>query len=511
MSLAGKEAVAAPLLRADGIQKRYPGVVALAGVDFEARGGEVHALVGANGAGKSTMLSIFAGVQRPDRGTIAIAGRPVQFDAPADALREGIATVYQEFSLVPQLSVARNLWLGREPRGMFGLVDGRALITDTRSLLDRLGLDLDPEAEVSTLSVAEQQLVEIARALSFDARILILDEPTAVLSASEQDNLFELVRRIKAEGVLVVYVSHHLGEVLEIADRVTVMRDGLRIATHDASTLAIDDLVELMVGGRSGDDGLKRKETARDGKSFEIRYSTDRGVSHLAIGAGEIVGLAGLVGAGRTTFARALAGFGGRGAAASLREEKGWAPVSGSGAAMRNGIVYLTEDRKRDGLFANLDIVANTSATALGRFAKGPFRRRHDERKAAQSMLERLRLVAGSLEMPISQLSGGNQQKVLIARALLAEPRLLVCDEPTRGVDIGAKEEIHRILVSLAESGMAILVISAEMDELLAISDRIAVMRDRLIVAVTKSRDTEETTLLALASGMEQTDTTEAI
>jgi ABC-type sugar transport system ATPase subunit len=296
-----------PLIETRGLAKRYPGVMALKGVDFSAEAGEIHALVGANGAGKSSLMNLLSGATSPSAGEILLAGEPVQFSSPAAALEQGIATVYQEFSLVPQLSVSRNVFLGREPRGRFGLIDQGRLAAETRTLLDRFSLGLDPKIEVSRLSVAEQQLVEIAKALSFAGRVLILDEPTAVLSLSEQSNLFTIMRKLRADGLLILYVSHRLEEVLAIADRITVLRDGKKVATRAVAGLAMADLVEMMIGSptASSRDGIT---VSADAPEYVATYRTADSTGRLAIRAGEILGLAGLVGAGRTTFARALAG-----------------------------------------------------------------------------------------------------------------------------------------------------------------------------------------------------------
>ena len=290
-----------PLIETRGLAKRYPGVTALEGMDFSGEAGEIHALVGANGAGKSTLMNLLAGAISPSAGEILLAGEPVRFAGPAAALEQGIATVYQEFSLVPQLSVARNVFLGREPRGRFGLVDHGRLIAEARALLDRFSLGLDPRVEVSGLSVAEQQLVEIAKALSFAARILILDEPTAVLSLAEQGNLFAIMRRLRAEGLLILYVSHRLEEVLAIADRITVLRDGGKVATRPVAGLAMADLVAMMIGASSASP-TRRVTVPADAAEYVATYRTADGTGRLAIRAGEILGLAGFVGAGRTTL-----------------------------------------------------------------------------------------------------------------------------------------------------------------------------------------------------------------
>lgn len=493
---------ASPLLEVRGLSRHYPGVVALDDLDLSANAGEVHALVGANGAGKSTLMNLLSGTEQPSAGELLIDGVPVRFANPAMAQHLGIAAVHQEFSLVPQLSIARNVFLGREPLGAFHTVDHDRLIEQTCDLLTRFGLDLDPEAEVASLSVADQQIVEIARALSFDARMLILDEPTAVLALAEQDALFRIVRRLRNNGILVLYVSHHLNEVLAIADRLTVLRDGRKIATRKADGMTVDQIAELMIG-RSADrtkpvDGVRAGSAA---DAYIVDYSAGDTKSRITLRAGEITGLAGLVGAGRTTFAKALAGHGSATATVELKKDGGRQDPFDARRASTNGIVYLTEDRKHDGVFASLDIISNATASVLPSLGIGPFRRRRRERAVSSAMLERLQLVASSLDTSIVKLSGGNQQKVLIARALLSDPRILICDEPTRGVDIGAKAEIHAVLRDLATSGVAVLMISSEIEELKAVAHRIVVMHERRFVDEMSARDADETRILVAASG----------
>lgn len=497
-----KPDAASPLLEVRGLCRHYPGVVALDALDLSAHAGEVHALVGANGAGKSTLMNLLSGTEQPSAGELLIDGIPVRFANPAMAQRHGIAAVHQEFSLVPQLSIARNVFLGREPCSAFQTVDQDRLIEQTRTLLTRFGLDLDPEAEVASLSVADQQIVEIARALSFDARILILDEPTAVLALAEQDALFRIVRRLRSDGILVLYVSHHLNEVLAIADRLTVLRDGRKIATRKADGMTVDQIAELMIGrstGRTKPADDVRPDDAAD--AYVVDYSAGGTKSRITLRTGQITGLAGLVGAGRTTFAKALAGHGLATAIVELTEGGDRQSPSGARRAPTDGIVYLTEDRKHDGVFASLDIISNATASVLPSLGIGPFRRRWRERAVSSVMLERLQLVASSLDTSIVKLSGGNQQKVLIARALLSDPRILICDEPTRGVDIGAKAEIHAVLRDLATTGVAVLVISSEVEELKALAHRIVVMHERRFVDEMSARDVDETRILVAASG----------
>jgi len=488
-----------PLLQVGNLHKHYPGVAALKGVDFSGESGEVHAIVGANGAGKSTLMNLISGATSPTGGEIRLDGVAVSLTSPQVAQNLGIATVYQEFSLVPQLTIARNIFLGREPRGAFGLIDEARLNADAASLLAKFHIALDPRTEVSSLSVAEQQLVEIMRALSFSARILILDEPTAVLSLAEQDNLFAMMRQLRSEGMLILYVSHRLEEVMAIADRVTVLRDGSKVGTREIDELSIDELVKMMIGERCGTAGSVASVPADAGR-YDIAYTTNVGTQDIAVRRGEIVGLAGLVGAGRTTFARALAGFGCASARTHVKYDKQSLDNASPQAAMRSGIVYLTEDRKRDGIFAGIDIIGNATAAALAKNGRFGLRDRGAERRRSQAILERMRLVAASLDMPIDKLSGGNQQKVVLGRALLVSPRFLICDEPTRGVDIGAKSEIHDLLRELAAQGTAIIVISSEIDELLALSHRIVVMSDRRFVTEIAAAEADETTILTAAA-----------
>ncbi len=489
-----------PLLEVRNLQKHYPGVAALKGVDFTAEAGEIHAIVGANGAGKSTLMNLISGATAPTGGDILIEGRAVRFASPHAAQAHGIATVYQEFSLVPQISVARNIFLGREPRGPFGLVDEPRLNADAVELLSRFHIALDPRTEVSSLSVAEQQLVEIVRALSFKGRILILDEPTAVLSLSEQENLFDIMRRLRSEGMLVLYVSHRLQEVLSIADRVTVMRDGGMVGTRPIDGLSMNELVSMMVGENRGATGSPRSLT-HAGAAYEIAYTTAGGTERLSVREGEILGLAGLVGAGRTTFARAVAGCGSNTAMAHVTRAGQTLGTRSPRAAMRAGIVYLTEDRKRDGIFAGIDIIGNATAAVLPRLGRFGLRSRRAERQRSRTILERLRLAVADLNMHIGKLSGGNQQKVVLGRALMTAPKLLICDEPTRGIDVGAKLEIHALLQELAAQGTAMIVISSEIDELLGLAHRIVVMSDCRFVAEMPIDDASEAAILTAAAG----------
>ena len=496
--------LALPFLEIRGLSRRFPGVEALSDVDFDAELGEVHALVGANGAGKSTLMNILAGVLPASRGEIRLGGAPFRPDSPRAAKALGVSIVYQELSLIPQRSVAENVFLGREPASRLGVVDSNRLHAETRRLLERYRLPLAAEAAVEDLAVAQQQLVEIARALSVDARVLILDEPTAVLSLHEQDNLFAIIARLKETGLLVLYVSHRLDEIFTVADRVTVLRDGRKVATLDTHETSQAELVRLMIGHEVR-DRLQLPEIADEQPLLEVTYRSDRGSSTFTLRRGEILGLAGFVGAGRSHLARALAGLG---AAGEIDLSILGAPrrLRGPADAIAAGLLYVTEDRKREGLFANLSVLANTTAAALPTFARAGFLRARAERERAGAMLQSLRLIAQSLDVPIDELSGGNQQKVVLGRVLMRAPRILICDEPTRGVDVGAKDEIYGILTRLAAAGVGIIVISSEMKELLMLSHRILVMRDRVIVAALETPTTSEDELLLAATGAVRED-----
>ena len=487
-----------PLLQTSALTRRFPGVLALDHVDFAAEAGEVHAVCGANGAGKSTLMNLLSGTIAPTSGTISVDGRIVSFASPAEASAAGIAIVYQEFSSIPELTVADNIFLGREFRRRFGIVDRRAATVAAANLLCRYGIALEPDALVGSLGVADRQLVELARALATDARILILDEPTAVLSISEQEKLFAVIRGLRAEGLLILYISHRLEEIFAIADRVSVMRDGKLVATREKTALTSSELVRLMTGREVAANTAPGPLTEKRETALTLEGIAEDGAP-LQVRAGEIVGLAGLVGAGRTSIAHRIAGLRCRdGFTASLY---GTALPDDPAKVLAAGVYYMTEDRKGDGIFAPLAIVSNATAASLDRFSMGSFLRLRRERAEAGELLRGLKLVAASLDTPIGSLSGGNQQKVLFARALMARPKVLICDEPTRGVDVGAKEEIYAVLRRLAAEGVAIILISSELNEVLALSHRIAVVRHGRVTGVMDNVGLDEHALLIAATG----------
>ena len=470
------------LLEVRGLTKRFGAVTALDGVDFTGRRGQVHALTGANGAGKSTLMNLLAGVNTPSAGEIRIDDAPVHFASPAQARAAGISAVYQELTVLPELTVAQNIWLGREPRTRWGLLDRQALLARTGLLLAEYGLPLAPARVAGTLSVAGRQLVEIARALSTSARILTLDEPTAVLSAAERTRLFDIVGQLKRRGLLILFVSHRLDEVFEISDEVTVLRNGRRVISTGTAGLDRAMLVRHMVGHDVDERTLAEAPPPTARPAIEVSVRGGGGPLEMRLAPGEIVGLGGLVGAGRTRLARRIAGLDPQAFADFRIGERRFA-VRSAADAIRHGVVYLTEDRKRDGLFSGLSVLNNCSAGTLGSVSRLGLMDRRAERRRVAPLLAQLKVVAASVHAPVRSLSGGNQQKVLFARALLARPTLLICDEPTRGVDVGAREDIYGLIETLGREGVAVLLISSDLKELLSMCHRVLVVRDAAVVA----------------------------
>lgn len=500
-----------PLLKVHGLTKRFPGVLALDDVRLEVGAGEVHALLGENGAGKSTLLRAIAAALKPDAGEILLAGETLDpRDAPADRQARGVVTIYQEFNLVPALTVAENLYLGREPRRA-GFIDWRRLNADAASVLHRLGVDLAPTAIVGGLSVALQQMVEIARALTLDARLIIMDEPTAALSGREVEVLHRAVLALKASGVGVIYVTHRLAEVKAICDRYTVFRDGRFIETGAVADVQVADLVAAMVGR----DIAPARRAPRAPGDWALRVSgvsrrrrRGAGLHDLELGvrAGEVLGLAGLVGAGRTELARAV--FGADGPIEGVLWMGGDRPglFRSPAEAMAAGLTLAPEDRKADGCFMPHSVRWNLSLPSLGRFRGfGGFIDDRAEAAMVDDFMKRLRIRAPSDATPIGALSGGNQQKVLLARCMALKPRVLIVDEPTRGVDVGAKAEVHQILFDLAESGVGVIVISSDMPELLEVSDRIVVLHEGRLAGEVARADATEARLMQMMTGQSST------
>lgn len=484
-----------------GVSKRFPGVQALEDVSLDIRPGEIHAVAGENGAGKSTLMKLLSQLERPSDGSIEVEGKPVRFRNPRYAQRLGIAMVHQEFALAPHLTIADNLALGREKtRG--GLIVRASEKRRARELLERVRLDINPRRRVATLSVADQQRVEIAKALAVDAKVVIMDEPTATLTEPEIDDLFQLIEGLKADGIAIFYISHRLEEVVRIADRVTVMRDGQVVETLDKGDFDEPRLVSLMVG-REIDNLYPKHETEIGEVVLRAEGITRPGILHdcsFEVRAGEILGFAGLIGAGRTELARAV--FAADPITEGRTELDGkQLKLSSPSEAITAGIGYLTEDRKGEGLAMQLPVEQNITLARV----PGPgiwIDRRH-ERQAAKRRVEELDIRTPSLRTPVEALSGGTQQKVVVARWLETDARVLFFDEPTRGIDVGAKAELFKLMGELAAEGKAIVFISSYLPELTNMCDRIVVLRDGRTVGEMSRNEFDEERIMALASGVE--------
>ncbi|HEY8446948.1 MAG TPA: sugar ABC transporter ATP-binding protein [Thermomicrobiales bacterium] len=491
---------ARPLLEMRGIRKVFPGVVALDDVDFDLLPGEVHALVGENGAGKSTLIKIIAGLYRRDGGTMRVDGEEVDFRSPADSIARRIKVVYQELDLVPGLSVAENVFLGGYPKTPRGLVDWPALRQQTVEVLSHLGLNIDPDRPVGELRVAEQQLVEIARAISRQAQILIMDEPTSALSPAEVEFLFGVIERLRQRGVGIIYVSHKLDEIYRIADRVTVFRDGKRVVTKAIKETTPHDLVAWMVG-RELSEFFPKTPPQIGRPLLEVRNVSGSGVHDVSftVHEGEVVGVFGLMGAGINTMGRVLFGASERTSGSVQLDGVEISPGSPADA-IRKGLGLLTESRKDDGLVLPLPVKTNMTLASLSRFADFGWIRSRKETRAASDYVKRLAIKTPSLRQPVRFLSGGNQQKVLMARWMLLDLKVLILCEPTRGIDVGSKAEIYRLIDAMAHRGLGILFMSTEVPEILGISDRILVMREgRITAEFTRAEATHERLIAAAA------------
>jgi ABC-type sugar transport system ATPase subunit len=479
-----------PALEMTGIGKRFPGVLALESVDLRLEPGKVHALMGENGAGKSTLIKILAGVYQKDAGTIRIGGAEAHLHTPRDALREGIKVVFQEIALISEFTVAENIFLEQYPVNKAGSIRWATIRKETAALFARVGFNVDPAAKVGNLPLSQQQMVEIARALAHEARIVVMDEPTSSLTPNEVALLFGVIRRLTSLGIAVVYVTHKLDEVFEIADTVTVLRDGRHISTKPIGEHTNDSLIQDMIGRRIENLFPRARAAARDEVVVAVEdLSTGTKLKNVSFEAraGEVLGFFGLMGAGRTELAKAIVGFD------PIRT--GRITIDGNvlhphdtrtGVAL--GIGLLTEDRKAEGLMLELPVLQNTSLASLVSFARGGFVDETRERSAVQAFVDRFRVKTPSLDQQIKYLSGGNQQKVLLARWLMHGLKVIVVDEPTRGIDVGAKSEIFALIDRLAGEGLAVIMMTSEMSELLGLSDRISVMANGRITA-TMSRD----------------------
>lgn len=491
----------APLLEVAGISKAFPGTQALRDVSFELLPGEVHALMGQNGAGKSTLLHIVSGVYPPDTGEIRVGGRAVTIASPRQARALGIGIVYQELSLAPGLSIAENVFANRAP-STGGVIRWGDLYRQTRALLAQFEMDVDPRALIRDLNVTTRQIVEILKALSLDARILLLDEPTSALPPSEVDHLFSAIRRLKERGIGIVYITHRIPEVMQIADRVTVLRDGQRVATSASGDVTPDDIIEQMVGRKltelypargagAGAELLRAAGLTRERAFADVSFALRRG---------EIVGIAGLMGARRSELLRALAG--------ALRTHGGTVTLEGRPVrfgspdeAFAAGIAYLPEERKVDGLFLKMPLRQNISVTVLDRVARLGVMSARREADMARRYVAQIGIRTPSVDQLVGRLSGGNQQKVMLSKWLVRQPKVLLIDEPTKGVDVGAKVEIHALLRQLADQGAGILFISSEFPEIIGLADRILVMVEGRLVGEVRPDETTEQALMLMASG----------
>ncbi|MCE1174740.1 MAG: sugar ABC transporter ATP-binding protein [Propionibacteriales bacterium] len=481
------------LLEMQGIGKSFPGVKALEGVHLKVRPGQVHALLGENGAGKSTLIKILSGAYTRDEGEIYFDGARVDIKSPADAENLGISTIYQEFNLAPHLTVAENIFLGHLPKKA-GRVDWATVRTRSRELLDSLEVGLSIDALAGTLSVAQQQMVEIAKALNRNTRLLVMDEPSAVLGERDIDNLFDVVRRLQASGIGIIYISHRLKEIFDLADEVTVLKDGRYVDTRTVADVTMDDLVTLMIGR-----DLEDVYPQRAGKPGEVVLE----VAHLAqahlakdvsftLRAGEILGIAGITGSGRTETARVLFGADKATMGSMTLFGKPYRPRSPRDAIDR-GIAVVTEDRKRQGLLLKLQVYFNVTVAGLSRLSRGGVLQLRQERALVAKWIQNLRIKTPSSDFMVVNMSGGNQQKVVLARWLSLGIKVFIMDEPTRGIDVGSKSEIYQIMADLADQGVAIIMISSELPEVLGMSDRVLVMRDgRVAAELDRAEATEE-------------------
>jgi ribose transport system ATP-binding protein len=495
---------AGPVVAVTDVSKRFPGVLALDGVSFELFPGDIHALVGENGAGKSTLIKVITGVYQPDSGQLRLHGEPVSFSNPAAAQAAGISTIYQEVNLIPLQSVARNIYLGREPRNRFGLIDFRRMNADARALLAEYGIVVDVRRALRSLGLGTQQMVALARAVSIEARVVIMDEPTSSLEPREVETLFGVIRLLHQRGVAIVYVSHKMDELYRICQQVTVMRDGKVVHTGRLAELERLRLISLMLGRdmaevrRGGRTTFGESHASDAPPVLSVTGLTSKHALHdvsFDVRPGEVVGLGGLLGAGRSETAKAIAG--------AFDLDAGTVSVNGkplrrhtTAAALRAGIVLLSEDRKIEGIIANLSVRENIALAALPQLSRYGLVSRAKQDKLVETFMTRLRIKASSPDQKVSELSGGNQQKVLLARWLCTSPKVLLLDEPTRGIDVGAKAEVQSLIEDLAAQGLAVVLISSELEELIEGSDRIVVLKEGAVLGLLEDTDVTEDRLM---------------
>ena len=493
-----------PLLHMTHISRSFPGVQALDDVELVVYPGEILALVGENGAGKSTLMRVLSGVFPPDSGEIFWNGRRVAVHSPHDAQALGISMIHQELALIPYLDVGKNIYLGREPKGTIpGTIDWKKLYQMARQQLDRLGLEIDPRMQVSLLPLAQQQMVEVAKALSLDARLIVMDEPTSSLTEREVETLFQQMRALREQGVSIIFITHRLEEIFEVADRVMVLRDGELVGTEPIANVTEEQIIRMMVGREVTDiyERIDRESTAD--VILEVEGLSSHGVIEdisFKLYRGEILGLAGLVGAGRTELAEAI--FGVRPTdRGTVRLDGREITIRRPAQAIQHGIGFVPEDRKAQGLFLRMSVGANIVMALLERLTRWGIIRHRQVERIAESFVQRLDIRTPSLRQRVRNLSGGNQQKVVIAKWLTLEPKVLILDEPTRGIDVGAKAEIHRLMNQLAERGVGILMISSELPEVLGVSDRVLVMHEGRLSGEFDPRTASQDEIMSAATG----------
>jgi inositol transport system ATP-binding protein len=490
------------LLEISHARKEFPGVVALDDVSLRLKRGTVHALMGENGAGKSTLMKIIAGIYTPDSGEVKLRGVDIRLKSPLDALENGIAMIHQELNLMPYMTVAENIWIRREPLTPVGFVNHRELNRRTAELFSRLNIDMDPEVQVSSLSVASRQMVEIAKAVSYESDVLIMDEPTSALTETEVAHLFAIIRDLRSQGKGIVYITHKMSELFEIADEVSVFRDGRYIGTHESGEVTRDDIIRMMVGRE-----ITQMFPKEDVPIGEVVLSVDKltlaGVFadiSFEVRAGEILGIAGLVGSGRSNVAETM--FGVTPATSGTILINGQlVEVSSPTVAIQHGMAFITEDRKETGCLLALDIQENMQLAVLqDRYTRMGFVTQRSLSAVCEDMSQKLRVKTPDLSERVENLSGGNQQKVLIGRWLLTDPKILILDEPTRGIDVGAKAEIHRLVTRLARQGVAVIMISSELPEVLGMSDRIMVMHQGRVTGFLDRAEADQVKIMDLAA-----------
>ncbi|MDA8409102.1 MAG: sugar ABC transporter ATP-binding protein [Treponema sp.] len=493
------------ILDVKDISKTFPGVRALDRVSFDLRKGEVHALVGENGAGKSTLMKILSGVYQPDGGTLTYKGKEVHFQSARESSEAGIGIIYQELNLVPHLTVAQNIYMGREPRTALGYLDDRKMNVDAAKILAELNVDISPAVRLNKLSISKQQMVEIAKALSKDSEVLIMDEPTSALTETEIDELFKVIHKLRSRGVGIIYISHRLEELKHIVDRITVFRDGRYISTTNYADITMEEIINKMVGRKLENMFPVRKNLPTQKKLLEVRHivhgSILRDIS-FDLYEGEILGLSGLMGAGRSELARAIFGADPRDSGDIIRDGKKL-DIRSPADAIRHGIAYLSENRKEEGLAVKMRIDQNVTMANLPEVSKRfGIISSAQELQATQNYVDELDIRTPSLVQVVNHLSGGNQQKVVVAKWLFRDSRILIFDEPTRGIDVGAKFAIYELIERLARKGVGVIVISSELPEILGMTDRVLVLHEGRLTATLRTKDTSQEEILNYAAGL---------